>query len=63
MYCSSLSLQKFTASDFQVVVDYNDIVGNESSRAPLRIYSQPANVRNVRLQTRSVDYLMETKLY
>ena len=55
--------EKITASDFQVVVDYNDIVGNESSRAPLRIYSQPANVRNVRLQTRSVDYLMETKLY
>lgn len=55
--------EKITASDFQVVVDYNDIAGNESSRATLRIYSQPANVRNVRLQTRSVDYLMETKLY
>lgn len=55
--------EKISASDFQVVVDYNDIVGNEGSKATLRIYSQPANVRNVRLQTRSVDYLMETKLY
>lgn len=55
--------EKINSSDFQVVVDYNDIAGDESSRATLRIYSQPANVRNVRLQTRSVDYLMETKLY
>ena len=52
---------KVSASDFQVVVDYNDIAGRDGSKATLRIYSQPANVRNVRLQTRSVDYLMETK--
>ena len=54
---------RVSASDFQVVVDYNDISGNDNSKAVPRIYSQPANVRNVRLQTRSVDYLMETKLY
>ena len=49
---------RVTASDFQVVVDYND-VSADASKARLRIYSQPANVRNVRLQTRTVDYLME----
>jgi len=54
---------KVTASDFQVVVDYNDIAGSDASKVRVRIYSQPANVRNVRLQTRTVDYLMETKVY
>jgi hypothetical protein len=54
---------KVTAADFQVVVDYNDIAGSDASKARLRIFSQPANVRNVRLQTRSVDYLMESRSY
>ena len=52
-----------TASDFRVVVDYNDIAGSDASRARLRIISQPANVRNIRLQTRSVDYLIERTVY
>ena len=52
--------ERVNASDFQVVVDYNDISGRDGSKAPLRIFSQPANVRNVRLQTRTVDYLMES---
>ena len=54
---------RVTAADFQVVVDYNDIAGSDASKARLRIYSQPANVRNVRLQTRTVDYLMERTAY
>lgn len=54
---------KVTASDFQVVVDYNDIAGSDASKARVRIFSQPANVRNVRLQTRTVDYLMEKTVY
>ena len=54
---------RVTAADFQVVVDYNDISASDASKAPLRIYSQPANVRNVRLQTRTVDYLMERTVY
>ena len=54
---------RVTASDFQVVVDYSDIDGLEGSRATLRILSQPLNVRNVRLQTRTVDYLMERADY
>lgn len=49
------------ASDFHVVVDYNDIAGRDGIKAPLRIFSQPAYVRNVRLQTRTVEYLMETR--
>ena len=52
-----------TASDFRVVVDYNDLTGGDASKARLRIISQPANVRNIRLQTRSVDYLMERTVY
>jgi hypothetical protein len=49
--------------DFQIVVDYNDIAGRDVSKAPLHIYSQPANVRNVRLQTRTVDFLMESVFF
>ena len=54
---------KVTASDFQVVVDYNDIAGSDASKVRVRIFTQPANVRNVRLQTRTVDYLMEKTVY
>lgn len=54
---------RVTAADFQVVVDYNDIADSDASKARLRIFSQPANVRNVRLQTRTVDYLMERSVY
>lgn len=54
---------RVTASDFRVVVDYNDLSGGDASKARLRIISQPANVRNIRLQTRSVDYLMERTVY
>ncbi len=54
---------KVSESDFQVVVDYNDIALQETPKVLLRIYRQPANVRNVRLQTRAVDYLMESGAY
>ncbi len=54
---------KVGAQDFQVVVDYNDITGHEGDQVLLRVFSQPANVRNVRLLTRGVDYLMERKPY
>ena len=53
---------RMNAHDFKVVVDYNEIAGRNSSKAALRILTQPANVRNVRLQTRVVDYLMETNV-
>ena len=52
---------KVTENDFQVIVDYNDIVGSDASKVRPRIFSQPANVRNVRMQTRTVDYLMEKR--
>ena len=54
---------RVTAADFRVVVDYNDLTGGEASKARLRIISQPANVRNIRLQTRTVDYLIERTVY
>lgn len=54
---------KVSSHDFQVVVDYNDIKVSDQSKATLRLFSQPANVRNVRLQTRTVDFLMERHIY
>ncbi|MBR4841886.1 MAG: hypothetical protein IK006_02165 [Bacteroidaceae bacterium] len=47
------------ANDFRVVIDYNDIEGRDIDRAELHLYSQPANVTNVRLQTHDVGFLME----
>ena len=48
-----------TANDFSVVIDYNDIEGRDVDRAELHLYSQPANVTNVRLQIPDVGFLME----
>ncbi|MBO7588467.1 MAG: hypothetical protein J6T18_03465 [Bacteroidaceae bacterium] len=48
-----------TANDFRVVIDYNDIEGRNVDRAELHLYSQPANVTNVRLQIPDVGFLME----
>lgn len=51
--------EQVTADDFRVVIDYNDIEGRDVDRAELHIYSQPANVTNVRLQIPDVGFLME----
>ena len=51
-----------TASDFRVVIDYNDIEGRDIDRAELHLYSQPANVTNVRIKTPDVEFLMEENL-
>lgn len=52
---------KVGAADFRVVVDYDEIAGRDNAAATLRVIVQPANVRNVRLQTSTVDYLIETR--
>lgn len=48
------------ASDFKLVVDYNETAGGNSDRAALHVFAQPAGIRNVRLQTQVVEFLMET---
>ena len=48
-----------TSNDFKVVIDYNDIEGRNVDMAELHLFSQPANVTNVRLQTNEVEFLME----
>lgn len=48
-----------TSKDFKVVIDYDDIEGRNVDKAELHLYSQPANVTNVRLQTKDVEFLME----
>ncbi len=52
--------ESISANDFRVVVDYNEIAGSDSPHALLHLYAQPASVRNVRIQPRVVDYLLET---
>lgn len=44
---------------FKVTADYNSIVKRHSDKCPIYLRSVPAGVRNARLETTEVDYLLE----
>ncbi len=46
-------------SQFKVVVDYNDLVGNPSDKCDLQLRSVPRSVSKARLDMQTVDYLLE----
>lgn len=46
-------------SDFQVVVDYKEIVARPSDKCALVLLAKPRGVNNVRLEIAQVDYLIE----
>lgn len=48
-----------SADDFKVVADYADMAGQKADRLEVHMLSQPQNVKNVSLQTRMVEILME----
>lgn len=52
-------LKDIKASDFVVVVDYDDIVKNPSDKCALRLVRQPHEVQKVRLSQTQIDYLIE----
>ncbi len=53
------SLKDIKASDFVVVVDYDDLVKHPSDKCTLHLVRQPHEVQKVRLSMNSVDYLIE----
>lgn len=52
-------LKEIKASDFVVVVDYDDLIKNPSDKCKLHLVRQPHEVQKVRLNHNSVDYLIE----
>lgn len=53
------NLKDIKASDFVVVVDYDDIIKHPSDKCTLHLVRQPHEVQKVRLSMKSVDYLIE----
>lgn len=47
------------ASDFRVVVDYNEVAAHPSDKCALHLHSKPQIVSNARLEMNQVDYLIE----
>ena len=47
------------ASQFKVVVDYNDLASNPSDKCTLQLRSVPRSVSKARLDMETVDYLLE----
>ena len=48
-----------TAEDFVLVVSYEELLQNTSSKIPLHLKSIPEGVSAVRIHPAEVDYLLE----
>ncbi len=56
-----LYLNKITPDDFEVAVDYSDIVAGNADRVKLRLLKSPSAVSNVRIAPGEIEYLIETE--
>ena len=52
-----------TADDFRVVVDYNDLMENQSEKCQPILVHSPSNVNHVRVNPKEIDYIIEQKAY
>lgn len=55
----SKSYKSITAEDFVLVISYEELINNESSKIPLHLKSIPEGVSSVRIHPSEVDYLLE----
>lgn len=55
----SKSYKSITADDFVLVISYEELISNESSKIPLHLKSIPEGVSSVRIHPSEVDYLLE----
>lgn len=55
----SKSYKSITADDFVLVISYEELINNESSKIPLHLKSIPEGVSSVRIHPAEVDYLLE----
>lgn len=53
------SYKSITADDFVLVVSYEELMNNTSSKIPLHLKSVPEGVSSVRIHPSEVDYLVE----
>ncbi|WP_337745661.1 CdaR family protein [Hallella sp.] len=51
--------RRVKASDFQVVIDYNEVAAHPSDKCKLHLRAKPSIVSNARLDMTQVDYLIE----
>lgn len=56
-----LYLDKVTADDFEVAVDYTDVADGGAERVKLRLIKSPLTVSNARIVPNEVEYLIETE--
>lgn len=47
------------ASDFSIVVDYNDIINNPSDKCRILLQKTPHDILDPRIEINSIDYLLE----
>lgn len=52
-------MKDIKASDFVVVVDYDDLIKNPSDKCTLHLVRQPHEVQKVKLSQTQIDYLIE----
>ena len=52
-------LKEISASDFEVVADYGQLDGSESSKLFLEITESPQKVYDVKLEKRTVNFVLE----
>jgi len=53
--------RKIRPDRFRITVDYNEILANPSDKCNLHLSAVPEEVRNVRMDVKQVDYLIEEK--
>lgn len=53
------SYKSITADDFVLVISYEELLNNNSSKIPLHLKSIPEGVSSVRIHPAEVDYLLE----
>lgn len=53
------AFRKINEKQFEVVVDYNELLANPSDKCALHLKTVPAEVRQARLEMSQVDYLVE----
>lgn len=51
--------KRISQDDFAIVLDYNSFYKNENGRVELSLTTEPESIRNAKLSTQSVEFLLE----
>lgn len=53
------AIRSIGVNQFLLEADYNDILAHPSDKCPIRLQQKPSGLKNVKLETEKVDYLIE----